>query len=639
MAKSKARRRAQARGMDKDDDSRRKVKKRRSGMAKNDDNEKDLVLSTKSSASCEATSEESSTPSPILDPLVTFVIPASQDIVPHIKLDSGTDTLAAMVHPLPKNKFLMNVFRQKALHVSAGGGLDRLRNLIQDGMFDLDTESILRETSSDNVFVWLKSGEHVKSIEVDDPSSAHALHLAGHATYCRASPDVEQPLVASMLRGTGLGCGQYDPSGTKVTTLGRGEVEVFIGTDGHYTNWHTDFQENFTLQLSGVKRWRLKQGTVKHPISGCTPHYASPETVEFQLKTARLSNPDFQFGWPTEEMLNNSIGDVKDVVMKPGDMLYFPAGMWHCVETIEPGVAINVSLMATNYASMVSSAIQHILLKEDRWREAVVDNSLDGGPNCAVSKLNSLLQELPEIISNVLVGANGTGAILPEVIRHAPAFTAANEEDKDADGENKRTPAVDYEPRRSERYGQRLSRTDSEVLEENLDGEADSDDDENIDGVSDGTSFSDACIDSAVEYTNDLISLEDFVAPAEFSFLSKLRTIKLKRNPLGSITRMKDVDNFYSPGSEASGKTFIVNIFYGGNEMFESSYRILVEDAAEGELEEICKDELSGDLGETFKLMSHYSSKALSFLVYHGYLLMPKDLRLKEQKKEESSMH
>ena len=36
----------------------------------------------------------------------------------------------------------------------------------------------------------------------------------------------------------------------------------------HLTNWHTDFQENLTLQLRGKKKWRLKQGSVKHPLRG-----------------------------------------------------------------------------------------------------------------------------------------------------------------------------------------------------------------------------------------------------------------------------------------------------------------------------------------------------------------------------------
>jgi len=127
---------------------------------------------------------------------------------------------------------------------------------------------------------------YVKSIDVDDPDHAYTLCRAGHATYCRVLPTVEQPLVALMLRGTGLGCGHYYPSGTKVSTLGRSEVEVIIGTKTHRKNWYTDFQDNFTLQLSGKKKWRPKQGSVNHPLRGCAPHYISPDSVESQLKAA-----------------------------------------------------------------------------------------------------------------------------------------------------------------------------------------------------------------------------------------------------------------------------------------------------------------------------------------------------------------
>ena len=46
----------------------------------------------------------------------------------------------------------------------------------------------------------------------------------------------------------------------------RGEVEVFASRAGHTTEWHTDFQHNFTLQLSGRKRWRVGAGAVVEPL-------------------------------------------------------------------------------------------------------------------------------------------------------------------------------------------------------------------------------------------------------------------------------------------------------------------------------------------------------------------------------------
>jgi ribosomal protein L16 Arg81 hydroxylase len=35
------------------------------------------------------------------------------------------------------------------------------------------------------------------------------------------------------------------------------EIEIFLSRAGNYTDFHTDFQENFTLQISGRKRWYL----------------------------------------------------------------------------------------------------------------------------------------------------------------------------------------------------------------------------------------------------------------------------------------------------------------------------------------------------------------------------------------------
>jgi len=68
--------------------------------------------------------------------------------------------------------------------------------------------------------------------------------------------------------------------------------------------------------------------------------------------------------------MKNSFGEEQEVIMNPGDMLYFPAGMCHSVETIEEGISINISLMSVNYASLVSSAIHHFLIKKDAWVHA-----------------------------------------------------------------------------------------------------------------------------------------------------------------------------------------------------------------------------------------------------------------------------
>ena len=65
---------------------------------------------------------------------------------------------------------------------------------------------------------------------VEKPLDALRLWESGHATYCRASPLVEQSLVSSFITNLGIGCGRYDPEGGEGWGRGievrRGETQV-----------------------------------------------------------------------------------------------------------------------------------------------------------------------------------------------------------------------------------------------------------------------------------------------------------------------------------------------------------------------------------------------------------------------------
>ena len=277
------------------------------------------------------------------DPVLRLQL--TRDDYPPDICPTSRNLLDSLLYPLSPHDFKSTCFRKKAVCINSNRK-ERVENIIKNFMFGLDPKRIFEETSSDSVFLWIPSNDKNKvsqlmqneerclqSIEVHDPNTAYILHThSNYASYCRAAPQLEQLLVSSMLKGIGFGLGQYDPTGEKLTTLGRGEVETFIGTNGHVTDFHTDFQENFTIQLSGRKRWTLKQGTIKSPLRGTTPHYrSSPDVIENQIKAARLSNPDYQFG--RQDLNSNAFGDEVDIIMDAGDVLYFPAGMWHKVSS------------------------------------------------------------------------------------------------------------------------------------------------------------------------------------------------------------------------------------------------------------------------------------------------------------------
>jgi Cupin superfamily protein len=440
---------------------------------------------------------------------------------PEINICSA-NLLEQLIHPISKQTFLEFGFRKKALHIT-GQGESLIQSILEE-LHQVDPKYLFQETSSENVFLWLRQTDgKIQSLEIQDPQQAWMLHqLGGHATYCRAPPNVEQPMVANLLRGTGLGCGQYDPSGESVTSWGRGEVEVFIGTTSHSTPWHYDFQENFTLQLTGRKTWRLQQGTTPYPRRACTPHYASPEIVESQLKVVK---EPFQFGNPQVGI--NAMGDIHEVTLNPGDVLYFPAGMWHYVTTDEPGVSINVSLMATNYASIACQALQHILMQRAEWQETIHDSS----HRPVLDTLQTLLQTLPNIVQD-FVSTFGAAAIAPPILRYPPLLQIASEEE-DGSFHDK-------------------SDSDSENLENK--------NDENL----------------KVLGTN-VIDVSSFDPPNEWKCDSPGPNKSLALNPLGWVRPLQDVVHHYDPGKNYPN-LYVININFAGNDMHESAVRLVVHD-------------------------------------------------------------
>jgi hypothetical protein len=515
--------------------------------------------------------------------------------------------------------FLKTIFRKKALYVDHGKTDPRARiGVLQEEMCRMNVRKILSETSSDNIFLWLCGGKDekrnglIRSIEVEDVDKAMTLYEVGHATYCRAPPRVEQNLVASLLKVTGMGCGQYDPSAESTICLGRGEVETFISTPGHVTDWHFDFQENFTIQLSGSKKWTLMEGTIADPLRACTPHYNSPESVESQLKAAYLIDKKFVFGKPNPPI--NAKGTEISIVMKPGDVLYFPAGMWHAVETIVPGVSINVSLMATNYAHTISHAVYHYLCRDARFRQPIINNSVMSAPN----QLQELMKDLPDIIRQ-LSKSNGEGAhdILPPKLQFPPHFQIMGEE------ETVTTSGEISESEGEDMNGGEVRDVDDVPTAEEKESDAPidknaGDEDDHLETTS----------PPQFEDTLDPATFIDYPDGWVFS-LEIGKRIKLYKNPLSALHKLEEITSFYDRSNRKhhhrNSGVFVLNVNFGGDMGHESAIRVQFRDNEEGmtqrlwdlerKLSSDCENHLLDECAVTEG--NHY---LISFLVYHGYV-------------------
>ena len=565
--------------------------------------------------------------------------------------NNNTSLLEKILYPLLPTTFLTTCFRKKAVYIQSNYP-DRVNNLISKYMFSLDARQIFEETSSDSVFLWIPSSlssnnddndnenllqqnsddDHcnyktsssspkpLQSIELQDPEMAYLLHTSSnYASYCRAPPELEQPLVFNMLKDTGIGCGQYETfndddnnqsfmTSLKTKSMGRGEVETFIGTKDHITDWHIDFQENFTIQLSGSKKWYLKQSTLKHPLRGVTPHYKSTkDVIENQLLSSKLSTPNFVFG--KQDVSSNAFGDEVEVVMNPGDILYFPAGMWHKVETLEYGVSINISLMGSNYASIVCGALEHVLLQREEWREIICNkntgttltnhDSKSNETNVVIEKLDSLIRDLPDIIRDFQQNG-GAQCILPPVLRRAPNYVIDNDyQNSEAIDE------LDLE-QRSEGGNSEDSEDIEHSVEESIDFKEVDDDVDHENESSDEIPDEDDVID--IKYFK---TVDNYERPSPQH--------KLVKNPLAALMKMVDVTSFDSKGHQQDENKYILNVCYVGNEQHEPNVRAILFDDS-GLLKRICDIERSGNEELSDMVLNNLTDLSLlDALFYYGY--------------------
>ena len=332
----------------------------------------------------------------------------------------------------------------------------------------------------------------------------------------------------------------------------------------------------------------MKQSTLKHPLRGVTPHYKNAnDVIENQLKTSRLSNSKFVYG--KQDEMENAFGDEVEIIMNAGDVLYFPAGMWHKVETLEYGVSINVSLMGSNFASVVCGAIEHLLLKKDEWREVVCNRNTVSSENISaiknrissntmseghvvVEKLDKLLGELPDIIRD-FKNNGGAEFILPPVLRRAPNYVLANEDgENEEDGDN----LVDEKDEDDDRMGQNVE-------------------DENEDNQQEGDEYDEEeAIDDVEDDDDQMIDLKTFQCPDDCNYRRPSPDHKLEKNPLALIMKMTDITSFDSTNNrdDNNENQYIMNLSYVGNEQHESSVRVLLRDDT-GILESLCKLEQS----------------------------------------------
>lgn len=301
-----------------------------------------------------------------------------------------SDFLATFVAPLTREEFFATYWQRRALVIKSDQ--HRLTPLVfEEWMLGGDLEALLDATPTEAIHVWLRSAEGgpTESIKVD-ATTALACHRAGASLYFRSPQPLSDALVAAALMSLGAHASGWQPDGSI-----RGEIETFVSRAGHVTDWHWDFMENFTFQLSGSKRWLFKASGVPLPQRGCTPHFRLDQsTAQMQLTVANLATGGFE-----HRPIARDDAGVCCVLLEPGDLMYFPSGMYHRVECVEDSLSINVSLEPCKVAEYLTAACSALLSTRVTMRDAMVANSADA----LRANLELRLAELKEIVNSLTV--------------------------------------------------------------------------------------------------------------------------------------------------------------------------------------------------------------------------------------------
>jgi len=105
------------------------------------------------------------------------------------------------------------------------------------------------------------------------------------------------------------------------------EPLYFFGTNGTYSAMHADVTDSYFVQVYGRKRWI----------------FVDPQYTPRLKPHAQFSNVAYDIGFdPFHEALPPEVF-TREVILEPGDILYFPPMTWHAVMNLDP-ITIGVDM-------------------------------------------------------------------------------------------------------------------------------------------------------------------------------------------------------------------------------------------------------------------------------------------------------
>jgi len=166
------------------------------------------------------------------------------------------------------------------------------------------------------------------------------------------------------------------------------EAGAFLSSPGVGFGFHIDPNPDiFSLQIAGTKRWTFsKLPAMRYPLT---------QTVLPPKGPPR--------GDPWQELERPKVEEFIQIEQQPGDIFYFPGGVWHATATLGESNSCHVVLASTNdtWAELLFSALRPKLDAREAWRN-VGDRSSTTGPEMH-AQVAARVAELKEVVAGLEV--------------------------------------------------------------------------------------------------------------------------------------------------------------------------------------------------------------------------------------------
>jgi ribosomal protein L16 Arg81 hydroxylase len=151
-------------------------------------------------------------------------------------------------------------------------------------------------------------------------------------------------------------------------------ASLFLTPAGGGASPHFDKNENFTLQLTGAKRWHVGETpSVAAPPDGYIEGGQVPPSLSTLLAAAER---------PPQ----------RTVELRPGTLLYVPRGTIHGTDAGEESWSLNLSYSPAMWLDLMRVGLRRRLARSERWRGTV--SGIGQGQANILPELAAELREL-----------------------------------------------------------------------------------------------------------------------------------------------------------------------------------------------------------------------------------------------------